>query len=274
MNIEGAAEALDHVGSWARRKDWTKLSHRVIDEHLAPVCSSLGISQHGLADLFGEELGAILGCAFFDFLTRRFGPEGRNAIDDYLDRFPRRDPPSARDYLRALRNSTVSIFEVVEVKPDRRRVFIDLVRGAEPIEPADPIESDVLVKGTRIAARVLLIAGGYHFTAVLVLLQEAADTVLRILRASPEQARRIAAAELASLASGRRRVCDDLFGENSFGFEAVAPVVSWMWLAQLTKHFISPQRRRVVADAHRARGDRPASRTKRGAAIRPGPQIL
>jgi hypothetical protein len=271
MNIEGASEALDHVGSWARRKDWAKLSHQVMDEHLAPLCASLGISQHGLADLFGEELGAILGCAFYDFLARRFGPEGRNVIDDYLDRCARRDPPSARDYLRALRDSTVSIFEVVEVKPDRRLVFTDLVQSAEPIEPADPIDSDVLVKGRCIAARVLVIDGSYHFTAILVLLPEAADAGLRTLRASPEQARHIAAAELAPLGPGRRRVCDDLFGENRFGFEAVAPVVSWMWLAQLVKHFISPQRLRAISDEYSTGSDRRPSRTKKGQARRLGP---
>jgi DNA invertase Pin-like site-specific DNA recombinase len=68
----------------------------------------------------------------------------------------------ARDYLRALRGSVMSLYEVVEVKPGRGLVLRDLVRVGEPVEVDDQLGSQSAAIWDRIAARVLSI-GGWHY---------------------------------------------------------------------------------------------------------------
>jgi hypothetical protein len=54
----------------------------VLNEHLEPVCAKAGIDEDELAKLLGEHhYQMIEACAFEDFLSRRFGPKGRNVID-------------------------------------------------------------------------------------------------------------------------------------------------------------------------------------------------
>ena len=90
-------------------------------------------------DDFAEALGefhyeTVEACAFEDFCSRRPASRRSNVIDDYLDQRGWKASIQARDYLRALRGSVMSLYEVVEVKPDRGLVLRDLVRGGEPVE--------------------------------------------------------------------------------------------------------------------------------------------
>jgi hypothetical protein len=85
-----------------------------------------------------------------------------NVIDDYLDQRGWKESIQARDYLRALRGSVMSLYEVVEVKPGRGLVLRDLVRVGEPVEVDDQLGSQSAAIWDRIAARVLSI-GGWHY---------------------------------------------------------------------------------------------------------------
>jgi hypothetical protein len=61
--------------------------------------------------------------AFEDFCSRRPAARRSNVIDDYLDQRGWKESIQARDYLRALRGSVMSLYEVVEVKPGRGLVL-------------------------------------------------------------------------------------------------------------------------------------------------------
>ena len=101
MRIPGAEEALEHIASWAARGRWKEECHRVLDEHLEPVCAKAGIDEDELATLLGEHhYRTIQGCAFEDFISRRIGPKARNVIDDYLDQRAWKESIPGRDYLR------------------------------------------------------------------------------------------------------------------------------------------------------------------------------
>jgi len=120
MKIPGAEEASEHIASWAARGRWKEQCQRVFDEHLEPVCAKAGIDEDELAELLGEQhYHMIQACAFEDFLCRRVGPKNRNVIDDYLDQRAWKESIPGRDYLRVLRDSVMSLYEVVEVKPGR-----------------------------------------------------------------------------------------------------------------------------------------------------------
>jgi hypothetical protein len=80
-------------------------------------------------------------CAFEDFCSTRPSARQRNVIDDFLNQRGWKQSIQARDYLRALRNSVMSVCEVVEVKPACALVLRDLVRGGEPVEVDEQLGS-------------------------------------------------------------------------------------------------------------------------------------
>ncbi len=56
-----------------------------------------------------------------------------NVIDDYLEQGGWREPVPARRCLRALRDSVVSLYQVVDLVPGRRMTVRDLIRGDGPV---------------------------------------------------------------------------------------------------------------------------------------------
>jgi hypothetical protein len=242
MRIPGAEEALEHIASWAARGRWKEECHRVLDEHLEPVCAKAGIDEDELAKLLGEHhYEMIQACGFEDFLSRRLGPKSRNVIDDYLDQRAWKESIPARDYLRALRSSVMSIYEVMGVKPGRGLVLRDLIRSGEPVEVDERMGSESLVGWDLIAARVLTIGGRQYLSgAVLQFPREPADAVVRIFRDSPERARRSITTELSSLTAEQWRAVDEVLGDKTVALEGGARVITSVWLAYTIKQLTSP----------------------------------
>ena len=108
-----------------------------------------------------RELSKMLYAAIFeDFLTVRFGRRGQlNVIDDYLRQDGRREPAYCSRYLEAARDSTPSLYEVVNIDPGRSVTVRDLLFGGEPVTVLDHLGSQALAPWDRVAARVL--APGY-----------------------------------------------------------------------------------------------------------------
>src|SRR3954451_14107380 len=118
MSASGSDRAIATVMQWAAREEWRGWLEDVIADHLAPACLAAGVARGELPDLLGEGAHAqLIGCAFEDFLTREFGPDGRNIVDDYLERRGWTEPVAAKRYLQALRRSVMSVYEVVDTAP-------------------------------------------------------------------------------------------------------------------------------------------------------------
>src|SRR4051794_23875034 len=134
MSASGSDRAIAAVMQWAAREEWRGWLEDVIADHLAPACLAAGVAPDELPDLLGEDAHAqLIGCAFEDFLTREFEPDGRNIVDDYLERRGWTEPVAAKRYLQALRRSFMSVYEVVDTTPGSHFVARDLVRGGEPV---------------------------------------------------------------------------------------------------------------------------------------------
>jgi hypothetical protein len=242
MRIPGTEEALEHIASWAARGRWKEVCHRVLDEHFEPVCTKAGIDEGELAELLGEHhYQTIQGCAFEDFLSRRIGPKARNVIDEYLDQRAWKESIPGRDYLRALRDSVMSIYEVVEVKPGRGLVLRDLIRGGEPVEVDERLGSESAVRWDRLAVRVLTIGGHHHLSgAVLDFPHEAADAVVRIFRESPARAKRMFADELSGLAEDEKRRVEEMLSDSTIVLGDAARLITGIWLAHTIKQLKAP----------------------------------
>jgi hypothetical protein len=171
MSASGSGRAVAAVMQWAAREEWRGWLEDVIAAHLAPACNAAGVAPDELPDLLGEDAHAqLIGCAFEDFLTREFGPDGRNIVDDYLERRGWTEPVAAKRYLQALRRSVMSVYEVVDTTPGSHFVARDLVRGGEPVRVGDKLGSRSVARWDRLAARLLPIGGGTEMAGGALLL--------------------------------------------------------------------------------------------------------
>lgn len=185
MNRDRIDEAIRHLSVWARRSPWQRLWDEVLEQHVGAVARKAGLDHDALeAELGHHAHMMLLGCAFEDLLSHRADERGRNIIDDYLDQRAWREPPVVREYLRALRDSVMSLYEVVDKVPGTHLVLRDLVRGGEPVTVDERLGSLSTARWDRLGVRVLrvgernVLSGGLlHFPF------EAAERVLRVLRA-------------------------------------------------------------------------------------------
>src|SRR3954451_20502655 len=111
MSASGSGRAVAAVTQWAAREEWRGWLEDVIAAHLAPACEAAGGTPDELPDLLGVDAPAQrTGCAFEDFLPREFEPDGRNVVDDYLERRGWTEPVAAKRYLQDLRRSVMSVY--------------------------------------------------------------------------------------------------------------------------------------------------------------------
>ncbi len=179
-------KAIRNVIKWANRPAWSAQQDAVFDEHISPVCERIGLSQGELA----EELeahgynGMLFGIMFEDFLSRRLPPDDRNVVDDYLKRRGWRESVPGRRYLQQLRDSVLSLYEVVDVSQGRHCDLRDLLREHEGkiIRVYEHMGTQNLVKWDQLAARVMKSNDRYVFSGgILPFSRETAQSLLRML---------------------------------------------------------------------------------------------
>jgi len=137
------------------------------------------LAEHGYGSM-------LFGVMFEDFLSRRLPPDDRTVIDDYLERRGWRESVPGRRYLKQLRDSTLSLYEVVEVSPGQHCDLRDhLVRGGKTFRVHEHMGTQNLVKWDRLAARVLKTDGKHLFSGgILPFPRETAQSLLRVLTES------------------------------------------------------------------------------------------
>jgi len=181
--------AIRNLMNWARRPEWAEQQAAVFDSHLAPVCDRIDLAQDALIqELEAHGYGGMLfGVMFEDFISRRLADD-RNIIDDYLQHRGWRESVPGRRYLQQLRNSILSLYEVVEVVPGRHCDLRDLIRGGNTFRVHERMGTQNLVRWDRLAARVLSLNGKTVFSGgILPYPREAAEKLLKLLTDSRKQ---------------------------------------------------------------------------------------
>ena len=183
-------KAIHNIMGWADRPEWLEQRSALLDAHLAPVCEQFGISREDL----GQQIqdydfgGMMFGIMFEDLLCRRLPPDDKNIVDEYLERRGWRESVPGRRYLQQLRDSALSLYEVVEVSPGDHCDVRDLVRGGKTIRVYEHAGTQNLFKWDRIAARVLKANRKYIFSGgILPFPPEAAQRLLKALAESRKQ---------------------------------------------------------------------------------------
>jgi hypothetical protein len=156
----------------------------VFEDQFGPVLDAGEMEFEDIAEILGDDWAMTLwGCAFEDFLTQDFEVEGGNIVDEYLKRRGWKEDAHAKAYMKALRTSIMSLYEVSEVVPVKSLMARDLVRGGEPIAVSEGTATKTLKQWDRIAARVVPVMGRNVFAGgLLPFTPQATDALVDGLR--------------------------------------------------------------------------------------------
>jgi hypothetical protein len=178
------AHDLSNLIKWLSREDWRPLLEEVMAEHFGPAMEAFDVEFEDIDKALGGNWGTTLwGCAFEDFLTRRFEPDGRNPVETYLKRRGWKESAAARRYMTALQTSAMSLYEVSDLTPGQSLRARDLIRGGEPVLVSERSATQALKPWDRIGARIvpqgdqLVLAGG-----LLAFTQEGSDLLITTLQ--------------------------------------------------------------------------------------------
>lgn len=206
---------LSGIIKFATSPAWAEHLRDALDDHLGRAMEEFDFEADELADIVGDHWASVLwGCAFEDLLTRATEPDGLNLVDEYIRRRGWNERGPAKLYMRALRSSVMSLYEVSEIAVGTGFLVRDLIRGGEPVRVSERSASQTLKTWDKIGARVVKL-GGKHLLSggVLSFTMEAADTLVEGLR----------------LAEGKRSSVSPLTLDDD-KLRQLAPLISTAWL--------------------------------------------
>ena len=163
-----ASHDLKGLMKFLAREEWRECFDEVFYDHFEPVLDAGDMEFEDIAEILGDDWAMTLwGCAFEDFLTQDFEVEGGNIVDEYLKRRGWKENAQAKNYMKALRTSVMSLYEVSEIVPGKSLVARDLVRGGDPIAVREGTATRTLKQWDRIAARIVPVMGTNVFAGGL-----------------------------------------------------------------------------------------------------------
>jgi hypothetical protein len=166
------------------RDEWRDCFEEVFDDHFGPVLDGGDMEFEDIAEILGDDWAMTLwGCAFEDFLTQDFEVKGGNIVDEYLKRRGWKENAQAKAYMKALRSSIISLYEVSDIEPGKSLMARDLIRGGDPVSVSEGTATKTLKQWDRIAARVVPVMGRNVFAGgLLPFTPQAADALVAGLR--------------------------------------------------------------------------------------------
>jgi hypothetical protein len=237
---------------WSMRDPWRDRFNQILEDHLLPACDETGVATEDVVSIVGEDLfmSTVWACAFEDFLTREF-EDGANTVDEYLKRRGWKEPASVRTYMAALRNSTMSFYEVSSIVPGESFRARDLARGGEPILVSERSATRSLKPWDRIAARVVQVGSKMQIGGGVLLYETGtAETCIEALhelrkRSKPKQRKP---------SKATRQVLGDAAAAEPASTEAlraISPMFTTFWLVDLIERARRPQ----IPDLRNVEGD-------------------
>lgn len=232
-----------------QREEWREDFQLVFDKHIDVPCEEYNIEPQYLEDEIGREYAEMaVACAVEDFFTAESGPDGRNLIADFIKRRGWKESAAVRTCLQAMRESVVSLYEVIETVPKSHLFVRDLVRGGEAIRMDDRELSASVVKWDRLAMRLLEIRGKHSATSTILDfgIEESEgllDTLLQALEKGRDAVAKTARENDFDPAEAGRAVEDFLMRD-------AAPLFTQFWLYRIFQALRSPPPRLVNYEGH------------------------
>jgi hypothetical protein len=234
------------------RDPWRDRFDEILEDHLLPACDETGIATDDVVSIVGEDLfmSTVWACAFEDFLTREF-ENGTNAVDEYLKRRGWKEAASVRTYMAALRNSTMSFYEVSDIVPGESFRARDIARGGEPVLISERSATRSLKPWDRIAARVMRVGSKMQIGGgVLLFDTETAEACIKALH----ELRKRNKPKRRKPSKAIRQVFDDTAAAEIASTEAlrvISPMFTTFWLIDLIERVRRPE----IPDLRNLEGD-------------------
>ena len=158
--------AVGNIVQWCKKPKWAEWHHLVSDSYIVPVAEDLHKPpQQIFTDIYERGLDVMyFGLSIETFLSGHFGPKNLNPVDDYLKYKASKETPTGRNYLRALRDAEVCLWEVVKVSPGEWLEVQNIFADKDIIRVFEKSGSESLVKGDHICARVITLGKKHMFT--------------------------------------------------------------------------------------------------------------
>jgi hypothetical protein len=242
-----SASSLNGLMKFLNREEWREAFEETLHAHFFVACKNAGIDMGQIADILGDQTASTLwGCAFEDFLARIL-PDGRNMVDDYLRRRAYKESASAKAYMRAIRSSVMSLYEVSDIVPGQSLLARDLIRGGEPLRVVERTATKQMKVWDRIAARIVPLAGTYQMCGgVLVYSLEMFEQLTAKLGWFKQQREREmhSVADELGVSLDEARLADLMASGDLLGF--AAPIFTRIWLSDTLNLALNPRLPKLV----------------------------
>jgi hypothetical protein len=248
---------LEGLIKWSMRDRWADRFERVLEDHVLPTCDETDLEMNDIVAIVGENLfmSTVWACAFEDFLTREYD-DGGNAIDDYLKRRGWKETAPVRTYMAALRNSTMSLYEVSDIVRGTSFRARDLIRGGEPILISERSATRTLKPWDRIAARVVQVGSQTQIGGgVLAFEHETSEAFIEAVHSFEKLgSKKLSGKEKRELAEAIGPDFDEAAIADLSPTErlrAINPMFTTFWLIDLIDRTATPE----IPDLRNAEGD-------------------
>ncbi len=174
---------------YAKRPEWEPLLFDIWHEHLDHAADVLGISAEAVTGAIEENdwHQHLFGLVFEDFATRG-SVDVPSFARVYLQRAGWREAPQARRYLEAMADSSLGLYEVVEVQRERGLKLRDLVNDGAPIFVREKAATLDAARWDVLAARVVEEGEGQVLTGGILLLErQSAKALAEVLKRAQDR---------------------------------------------------------------------------------------
>jgi hypothetical protein len=228
------------VVEWSRRDPWRERMGLMMEKHLRKACDVNDLAIEDLPDVIGPLAMTALDCAFEDCCATVW-EDGTSLAGDYLKRRGWKESAANRAYIEALRDATMSLYEISDVRPGEGFLARDLVRGGEPVRVTERTASRTLVAWDVIGARIVTVRGVTQLTSVVLDVgRELAEDILGVLTRTQARAPAMAA-ELLGDADPMLRA---RLGSETLHADALlrlaAPTITTLWPNDAIRRSLAP----------------------------------
>ena len=152
MTITIQDSVFDGLAKWMARGPWPRYLQQTIHDHFHAYCGKHDLDTFDeMAEKIGHWMDHLNDIVMNDFLSR--DTEDGNVVDLYLKKRGWKEGPVPKAYLRAIRNSSMSQYEVSDIRPRESFLARDMIRGGEPIRVEERSGTQSMVQWQHIATR-------------------------------------------------------------------------------------------------------------------------
>ena len=176
--------SLAGLSNFTSREPWCDCLADLNEDHLGAFLETSGMDADGLLNFLGGDGSTLLFASIMDdFMTQRFDVAGGNVVDVYLKRRGWKETARSRAYLKAVRWSVMSLYEITDGVSGRTLMLRDLIRGGEPVAVSEERGGQAADDRCAIAARVVSVRDKHLLAnGVLPFIEPATDMLFDGLR--------------------------------------------------------------------------------------------